>query len=81
MVTPTHATKESSFRIPVIVQKLPDLRYGNEEWMAQNGRNVAIGSISTSTLKTLYRVDRVNQRDNPNGYQREAVKTRVNSLV
>ena len=29
----------------------------------------------------MYRVDRVNQRDNPSGYQREAVKTRVNSLV
>ena len=81
MVTPIQATTETSFRIPVIVQELPDLRYGNDEWMAQNGRRVAIGSIPTSTLKTLYRVDRVNQRDNPNGYQREAVKTRVNSLV
>ena len=49
--------------------------------MAKNGRKVAIGSISTSTLKILYRVDRVNQSNNPSGYQREAVKTRVNSLV
>ena len=81
MVTSSPTTAESLFRIPVIVQELPDLRYGNAEWMAQNGRKIAIGSIFTSTLKTLYRVDRVNQRDNPSGYQREAVKTRVNSLV
>ena len=81
MGTPVEATTVHQFRVPVIVQELPDLRYGNDEWMAENGRKVAIGSISTSALKTLYRVDRVNQRDNPNGYQREAVKTRVSSLV
>ena len=81
MGIPSESTTAHQFRIPVIVQEMPDLRYGNDEWMAQNGRKIAIGSIPTSTLKTLYRVDRVNQRDNPNGYQREAVKTRVNSLV
>ena len=69
------------FRIPVIIQSLPDLRYENQEWMARNERKVAIGSISTSMLKALYRVDRVNQRDNPAGYQREPVQNRVNSLV
>ena len=81
MGTPAETTTVHQFRVPVIVQELPDLRYGNAEWMAENGRKVAIGSISTATLKTLYRVDRVNQFDNPNGYQREPVKTRVNSLV
>ena len=75
------ATTVHQFRVPVIIQELPDLRYSNDEWMAKNGRKVAIGSISTSTLKILYRVDRVNQSNNPSGYQREAVKTRVNSLV
>ena len=81
MGTPVEATTVHQFRVPVIVQELPDLRYSNDEWMAKNGRKVAIGSISTSTLKILYRVDRVNQSNNPSGYQREAVKTRVNSLV
>ena len=81
MGTSSESTTAQQFRIPVIIQELPDLRYDNDEWMAQNGRKIAIGSIPTSTLKTLYRVDRVNQRDNPTGYQREAVKTRVNSLV
>ena len=81
MVMSSHATTGTSFRIPVIVQYLPDLRYDNDEWMAQSSRKIAIGSITTSTLKKLYRVDRVNQQDNPNGYQREAVRTRVNSLV
>lgn len=81
MGTPVEATTVHQFRVPVIVQELPDLRYGNDEWMAENGRKVAVGSISTSTLKALYRVDRVNQLHNPSGYQREPVKTRVNSLV
>ena len=81
MGMPAEGTSDHQIRIPVIIQELPDLRYGNDEWMAQNGRKIAIGSISTATLKTLYRVDRVNQSDNPNGYQREAVKTRVTSLV
>ena len=81
MGTPAGTTAAREFRIPVIIQELPDLKYGNDEWMAQNGRKIAIGSIPASTLHALYRVDRVNQRDNPTGYQREAVKTRVNSLV
>ena len=75
METSPNTTTAPQFRIPVIIQELPNLRYGSDEWMAENDRKVAIGSISTSALKTLYRVDRVNQRDNPNGYQREAVKT------
>ena len=81
METQAECTTGPQFRIPVIIQELPDLRYGNDEWMAKNGRQVAIGSISTSTLKALYRVDRLNQQDNPDGYQRDPVKTRVNSLV
>ena len=81
MGTPAEATSVHHFMIPVIVQELPDLRYGNDEWMAANGRKVAIGSISTAMLKTLYRVDRVSQLNNPNGYQRDAVKSRVDSLV
>ena len=68
-------------RIPVIVQELPDLRYSSGEWMAQDNRMIAIGSISTSKLAKLYRVDRLNQKNNPDGYQREPVLTRVNSLV
>ena len=81
MGMPSESTTAHQFRIPVIFQELPDLRYENDEWMAQNQRTIAIGSIPTSTLNALYRVDRVNQRDNPDGYQREAVKTRVSSLV
>ena len=81
MGMPSESTTAHQFRIPVIFQELPDLRYENDEWMAQNQRKIAIGSIPTSTLNALYRVDRVNQRDNPDGYQREAVKTRVSSLV
>ncbi len=80
MGIPNQAVAESTFRIPVIVQELPDLRYSGEEWMAQKGRVIAIGSISTGVLKKLYCVDRVNQRENPNGYQREPIASRINSL-
>ena len=71
---------DAPFRIPVIVQELPDLRYGNNEWMAQNGRKIAIGSIPMTILAQLYQVDRVNQQDNPEGYQREPIASRINSL-
>lgn len=68
------------FRIPVIVQELPDLRYVNNEWMAQNGRKIAIGSIPMDILAELYQVDRANQQHNPEGYQREPIASRINSL-
>ena len=80
MGMPQTVEKGSPFRIPVIIQDLPDLRYGNNEWMAQSKRKIAIGSIPMVILADLYRVDRVNQRDNPEGYQREAITSRVNSL-
>ena len=80
MGMPNQTVAESTFNIPVIVQELPDLRYSGEEWMAQKGRMIAIGSIPTGVLKKLYCVDRVNQRENPGGYQREPIVSRINSL-
>ncbi len=80
MGMPNQTVAETTIKIPVIVQELPNLRYGGDEWMAQKGREIAIGSISTGVLKELYHVDRVNQRENPNGYQREPIVGRINSL-
>ena len=77
---PTQSVNEAPFRIPIIVQDLPDLRYDGEEWMAQPGRRIGIGSIRISVLDRLYKVDRVNQNENPDGYQRDASPSRVNSL-
>ena len=73
-------TNETTFRIPVIIQELPDLRYAGSEWMANNDRQIAIGSIPIAVLSKLYQVDRVNLRDNPDGYQREPIVSRINSL-
>ena len=73
-------TNETTFRIPVIIQELPDLRYAGSEWMANNDRQIAIGSIPIAVLSKLYQVDRVNPRDNPDGYQREPIVSRINSL-
>ena len=73
-------TNETTFRIPVIIQELPDLRYAGNEWMANNDRKIAIGSIPIAVLSKLYQVDRVNPRDNPDGYQREPIVSRINSL-
>ena len=73
-------TNETTFRIPVIIQALPDLRYSSNEWMANNDRQIAIGSIPIAVLSKLYQVDRVNPRDNPDGYQREPIVSRINSL-
>ena len=76
----TQTTKDKQHRLPVIVQGLPNLRYDGEEWMAQNGRRIALGSITISLLADLYKVDRLNQTKNPEGYQREPSQSRVNSL-
>ena len=73
-------TNGTTFRIPVIIQELPDLRYAGSEWMANNDRQIAIGSIPIAVLSKLYQVDRVNSRDNPDGYQREPIVSRINSL-
>ena len=73
------ATEASAYRIPVIVQDLPNLRYDDGDWMSQKGRQIAIGSIPVSVLANLFEVDRFSQ-DNPEGYQRVATEGRVNAL-
>ena len=76
----TQATTEpSAYRLPVIVQDLPDLRYEDGDWMSRNGRQIAIGSIPVSVLANLFEVDRFSQ-DKPEGYQRVATENRVNAL-
>ena len=67
-------------QLPVIMQNLPDLRYDSGEWMSENHRQIAIGSIPIPVLAVLYEVDRIELPGNPEGYQREASSSRVNSL-
>ena len=78
-MTTRGVTEASTYRIPVIVQDLPNLRYGDGDWMSQKGRQIAIGSIPVSALASLFEVDRFSQ-DNPEGYQRVATEARVNAL-
>ena len=78
-MTTRSATEASAYRIPVIVQDLPNLRYDDGDWMSQKGRQIAIGSIPVSVLASLFKVDRFSQ-DNPEGYQRVATEGRVNAL-
>ena len=72
-------TEPSSYRLPVIIQDLPDLRYDDGDWMSQKGRQIAIGSIQISDLADLFQVDRLKD-DNPEGYQRVPTESRVTSL-
>ena len=71
--------EESVFRLPVIVQNLPDLRYDDSDWMSKKARQIAIGSIPVSVLASLFDVDRLAPH-NPDGYQREATVSRVSDL-
>ena len=75
-------TNETTFRIPVIIQALPDLRYSSNEWMANNDRQIAIGSIPIAVLSKLYQVDRVNREtiQMDKRCQREPIVSRINSL-
>ena len=70
---------DKTHRIPVILQGLPDLRYDDGDWTSDNGRQIAIGSMSTPVLSELFEVDRL-APENKDGYQRMPVQSRVNSL-
>lgn len=78
-MTAQPSTEKETYRLPVILQDLPDLRYNDSDWMSQKGRQIAVGSIKVSVLARLFDVDRLTP-DNPEGYQREATIGRVNDL-
>ncbi|MDE2686683.1 MAG: DGQHR domain-containing protein [Chloroflexota bacterium] len=71
--------RQTTYEIPVVLQDLPDLKYDDGDWTSENGRQIAIGSISTAILAQLYEVDRLTP-DNKAGYQRQPIRSRVNSL-
>ena len=48
-------------------------------WLITTDRLLSV-SIPIAVLSELYQVDRVNPRDNPDGYQREPIVSRINSL-
>lgn len=75
----TQTANSETYRVPVILQPLPKLRYADDNWTSRQDRQLAIGSISVLILDKLFKVDR-RSPDNQEGYQREAVKARVNSL-
>lgn len=72
-------TTTEAYRLPIIVQELPDLRYNDSDWISQKGRCIAIGSIPVPVLAKLFEVDR-RTPDNQEGYQRMPTSGRVNSL-
>ena len=52
-------TTTEAYRLPIIVQELPDLRYNDNDWTSQKGRRIAIGSIPVPVLAKLFQVDRL----------------------
>ena len=42
----TQATSQEIYRVPVILQPLPELRYADNDWTSRQDRQLAIGSIS-----------------------------------
>ena len=79
MTTTSTPISGNTYRLPVIIQTLPDLGDNGQDWTSQQGREIAIGSITVGVLNELFEVDRLNQ-ENPNGYQRIPTMNRVNSL-
>ena len=77
-MAPTHEN-QPVFRLPVVLQDLPALRYKENDWISQDERQIAIGSISLPALASLWTVDRLNPK-NESGYQRQPTESRVNSL-
>ena len=78
-MTTQPSTRKPAYRLPIILQDLPDLRYQDDDWISQNDRQVAIGSVSIAVLASLFKVDRY-EPDNLEGYQRRPVENRVDSL-
>lgn len=78
-MTTQSPTQPSTYRLPVIIQDLPNLSPDNGDWMSQKGRQIAIGSIPVAVLADLFEVDQ-NTPSNPDGYQRVTTTNRVNSL-
>ena len=76
----TRATSQETYQVPVILQALPELRYTDDDWTSRPDRQLAIGSISVSILSKIFEVDRRSPENNKEGYQREAIKTRVDAL-